>query len=106
MIYTELGERIKSARKNKKLSQETLSKRVGLSRSSITNIERGRQHIPFHTLFIIADALGVQPTSLIPEKQAQKHPVTNKLDKEMSEKYSLEDDAKDYVQRIISSKIR
>jgi len=39
---------------------------LGLSRTSITNIERGRQPIQLHTLYKIADVLGVEPTALLP----------------------------------------
>jgi transcriptional regulator with XRE-family HTH domain len=39
---------------------------LGLSRTSITNIERGRQPIQLHTLYKIAEVLGVEPTALLP----------------------------------------
>lgn len=47
-------------------SQEDLALALGLSRTSITNIERGRQPIQLHTLYKIADVLGVEPTVLLP----------------------------------------
>jgi len=37
-----------------------------LSRTSVTNIERGRQPIQLHTLYKIADIFGVEPTALLP----------------------------------------
>lgn len=105
-IYKELGRKIKLARNNAKLSQELLAKRIGLSRSSVTNIEKGRQHIPFHMLFQIADALGLNPIALIPPKNENKHPLTNKLDKKLSRDGTLEEEGKFWVQSVIKSKIK
>jgi len=48
------------------MSQEAFAKAVGLSRTSITNIERGRQPISLHTLYFMADILGVEPADLLP----------------------------------------
>lgn len=48
------------------LTQEKLAKLVGLSRTSITNIEKGRQHIVLHQLFALADALKTRPEALLP----------------------------------------
>ena len=48
------------------MTQERLGTLVGLSRTSITNIEKGRQHVPLHQLYRIADALDVTPTMLLP----------------------------------------
>lgn len=39
---------------------------LGLSRTSVTNIERGRQPVQLHTLYRIAATLGVEPTLLLP----------------------------------------
>lgn len=41
LIAVRLGERIRAARIRRKLRQEDLASRTGLSRSSIQNIERG-----------------------------------------------------------------
>lgn len=48
------------------MTQEKLGKIVGLSRTSITNIEQGRQHIAVHQLVQFADALGIAPEALLP----------------------------------------
>src|ERR1019366_9757160 len=42
------------------ISQAALAKAVGLSRTSITNIERGRQPVNINTLYSMADILGVE----------------------------------------------
>ena len=48
------------------LTQAKLGNAVGLSRTSITNIEKGRQHVLLHHLFALARALKVSPHALLP----------------------------------------
>jgi DNA-binding XRE family transcriptional regulator len=50
------------------MTQGRLATAVGLSRTSITNIERGRQKIFLHTLADVADVLGVQLHDLVPQQ--------------------------------------
>ena len=65
-FYTELGRKIFGARARLRLTQEELSLEVGLSRTSITNIERGRQKLLLHSILDLANALKVEPSDLIP----------------------------------------
>lgn len=65
-LYVWLGQKIHTYRKNRKISQTELGTRVGLSRASIVNIEKGRQHTPLHILFYIARNLKVSPRDLLP----------------------------------------
>ena len=65
-FYRRLGENIRRCRKRSKLSQETLAKLIGLTRTSLTNIENGRQHPPLHTLCEIAEKLRVDIKELLP----------------------------------------
>ena len=61
-----VGERIRQARINAKLTQEDLAKLVGYtSRSSINKIEKGLVDIPRSKIIKIADVLGVSPTFLL-----------------------------------------
>ncbi len=66
LIYEALGEKIRRARAVRDMRQAELAKRVGLSRTSITNVELGRQGMAVHQLFEFADALGVEPFDLLP----------------------------------------
>lgn len=70
-VYKVMGKLIRARRKKIGLSQSALAERINLTRTSITNIEQGRQKIQVHTLCEIAKALDVQPSSLLPvfEKQ-------------------------------------
>jgi transcriptional regulator with XRE-family HTH domain len=68
-LYGQFGQLLRNARKAAGLTQDEVAERVGLKRTSITNIERGRQHIPLHQLFRLADAVGVAPEELLPGPQ-------------------------------------
>ena len=68
-FHEELGRRIRAAR-DKKLTQEGLAERVGLSRTAITNIERGRQRLLVNQLVDIARALEVDAARLLPNAQS------------------------------------
>ncbi len=67
-LYIELGRRLREARKNQDLTQAALAERVGVSRTSITNVEQGNQHVPIHVLYQMARALGVPASSLLPDE--------------------------------------
>jgi len=71
-FYEEVGRRIREARKRRKppFTQESLAKLVSLTRTSITNVEKGRQKFLLHTLADIAVALQVEPASLLPQSNA------------------------------------
>ena len=66
-LCADFGARVKAARKEAKLSPKELGGLVGLSRSSIANLESGRQRVPIHVVWRLADALGVPVAQLLPE---------------------------------------
>ncbi len=65
-LYSQIGSRIRDARKAKGLSQENLAKEVALERPSIVLIESGRQKLPIDRLYTIAKALEIQLQELLP----------------------------------------
>jgi transcriptional regulator with XRE-family HTH domain len=65
-FYSEVGKRVRAARKARSMTQEGLASQVSLTRTSITNIEQGRQNFPLHMLAEIAAALNVLPAALLP----------------------------------------
>lgn len=44
-----------------------LAERVGLTRTSVTNIESGVQHINLRQLYLLAAAVGLPPARLLPD---------------------------------------
>lgn len=68
-LYKEFGRGLKKARRDADLTQKQVADRVGLTRTSITNIERGNQHIALHQLFLLAAAVGRQPDELLPDDE-------------------------------------
>jgi transcriptional regulator with XRE-family HTH domain len=66
-VYEELGLRIRARREQRGLSQAKLAEHVELTRTSISNIENGRQHLPLHGLYRFADVLGCRPHDLLPD---------------------------------------
>lgn len=69
-FYREVGERIRKARRARGLTQAALATLVSLTRTSITNVEKGRQKILLHTLADLARALHVEYAALLPESPA------------------------------------
>jgi transcriptional regulator with XRE-family HTH domain len=47
-VYRQIGARVQSIRETLGWTQEDLAKKVGLTRTSITNFEAGRQRILLH----------------------------------------------------------
>jgi transcriptional regulator with XRE-family HTH domain len=75
-FYETLGKNIRKWRDQRGLSQEDLANLVGLTRTSLTNIENGRQHPPLYTFCEIADQLKVSILELLPNQE----PASDTLD--------------------------
>lgn len=68
-LYRAVGDAIRSARLAQDMTQAQLAHAVGFRRTSVVNIEAGRQRVPLATLYDIADALGVQAVALLPRNE-------------------------------------
>lgn len=66
-FYLRFGKLLARTRKRAGASQERLAFALGLSRTSVTNIEHGRQPIQLYTLYKAAEALDVDPKDLLPD---------------------------------------
>jgi transcriptional regulator with XRE-family HTH domain len=67
-FYVAVGDKVRSARHEARLSQSMLARRIGFTRSSVANLEAGRQHITLHLFVLIAQALDVEPAKLLPKE--------------------------------------
>lgn len=63
--HRQVGARIEQIRTTLGLTQEELAVRVGMERTSVTNIERGRQRLLLNTVEKFARALGTTPKNLM-----------------------------------------
>lgn len=69
-FYKHIGTTLRGAREALNMTQAELAHVVGLSRTSLTNIELGRQRILVDQLAELANALHISVSSLIPERNA------------------------------------
>jgi len=67
-FYKQLGANIRKSRQRLELSQDDLARSIGLTRTSLTNIENGRQHPPLHTFCDLAAQLKVEISALLPSR--------------------------------------
>lgn len=65
-FYLQIGKRIKKERSISGINQEALGKKVGISRVSVVNIEKGKQMPPVHVIWKIAAALDTTVDRLFP----------------------------------------
>lgn len=70
-LYSLLGERLRKLREGfdgpaGRLTQAALASRVGLERTSITNIEKGAQRVGLHVLYAICEELEVSVVDVLP----------------------------------------
>jgi transcriptional regulator with XRE-family HTH domain len=68
-LYKQFGQRLKRFRRAAKLTQAQVAEQVGLTRTSITNIEHGRQHVMLHQLILLASAVSVSPAQLLSDQE-------------------------------------
>lgn len=66
ILYAIIGQRIRISREKYNMTQEEMGERVGLTRSSIANIELGRQKIQLDTLYQVAITLNLEIFELLP----------------------------------------
>jgi transcriptional regulator with XRE-family HTH domain len=66
--HERLGERVRSLRRRRKLSQHELAERAGVGRATIARIEASdekRLNVTLRTMSSIAEALGVETRDLL-----------------------------------------
>ena len=79
-VLKELGENIRSARKNKKLTIEILSELAGISESFLGTVERGESSISIETLVNLCQVLDVSADSLLMHGKEAAPAVSDKRD--------------------------
>lgn len=64
-VYKLFGAKIEHLRTTLGLTQAELAKKVGLTRTSIVNLEAGRQRILLHDVERFSGAFGISPKALL-----------------------------------------
>jgi transcriptional regulator with XRE-family HTH domain len=67
-FYAVVGGRVRSLRTDAGMSQSMLAQHIGFTRSSVANLEAGRQKIALHLFVRIARALDREPATLLPDE--------------------------------------
>lgn len=98
-IYTRFGRELRRVRRQKGMTQDDLGQRVNLGRTSIVNIESGRQRVHLHTFVGLADALELSPAELLPEEPESVPAIADRVE-------TLPAPERDWVMRVVSKPAR
>lgn len=99
-LYEELGRLVRQHRERLGMSQEVLAQAIELSRTSVANIETGRQRIPLHHLYRLARALKVEAGALLPRAR---RPVAGTMDRPISASLNLNEREEADVARVLGT---
>lgn len=82
MDYKDLGNRVRTVRRQQSLTQEQLAEKVGISASFLGHIERGTRVASLETLVAICNTLNVTPEYLL---SASLHTFDQRMPEGLSE---------------------
>jgi transcriptional regulator with XRE-family HTH domain len=94
-VYFRFGAALARVRREKGLTQAELATRVGVARSSVVQLERGKQRVQLHTLVDLAGALGVTSADLLPDAP----PTTSEIERQVE---GLPGPAREWVMRVVA----
>lgn len=94
-LYARFGRELRRVRRKKRITQQGLAQRVNLGRTSIVNIESGRQRVHLHTFLDLADALDVSPPDLLPEEPESLPEIASQVE-------TLPAPERDWVMRVVA----
>ena len=99
-IYKSLGVLVRQHRKRLGINQGGLAAQIGLSRASIANIETGRQRIPLHHLYQLAQALKIDVYALLPKPVSKS---ATSVDRKVDSTMGLSDQQRTDIKSIVGS---
>jgi DNA-binding XRE family transcriptional regulator len=97
-LYEAIGSRVKQYRNDEDLTQSALAKQIGVSRTSIVNIEGGNQHAPLHVLWDIAESLDRNLGSLIPSKREIQPDMYEQVEEDYADDEEVARDLKKFIE--------
>lgn len=65
-LYKIVGSKLQQTREEKKLTQQQFADQVGVTRTSISNIETGKQRSPLSLLYLICKNLQIELKNILP----------------------------------------
>lgn len=81
-----IGESIKHNRthyRGQSMTQEQLATKVGVKRTSITNIERGAQSVPIGLLYKLCNVFDIDLSKLLPNIEKVKNDIAIPIEKDL-----------------------
>lgn len=83
-LRKKIGEKIRNARIQSKLSLEALSKKTGFSVSMLSALELGERRLSIDALYILAEALNVSTADLLADDDKTDNNNSDNIDKKKS----------------------
>lgn len=66
LLYRRIGERLKHQRMQHNMTQGQLAMALGMLRTSVANIETGRQKVSLHMLYKLCSELEIEVSTILP----------------------------------------
>ena len=98
-FYSEFGRRLQQARHAAHVTQAELARGIGLSRTSVANIENGRQPVYIHTVVALSKALGASIEKLLPPSTSLTLDLEDTQDLE-----KLDPETQNWVRRVLQAR--
>lgn len=103
ILYEILGNRIKKRREYLQINQDKLGEKVGIGRTSISNIEQGRQKPPLSMIYKICQVLDIDVHVILPTNREIQEAI--KPDKDSSlklyyEHYNLDENTQKEIDNL------
>lgn len=76
LLYEQIGDRLRTRRREFDLTQSEVAETAGLLRTTIANIEAGRQRVSLHVLYKLCTILNLEVTEILPATTEIVAPLT------------------------------
>lgn len=73
-VQVQFGEKVRTVRQERGISQEKLAELAGLHRTYVSSIERGERNVSLVNIQRLAAALGVAMAQLMPDEPDRRRP--------------------------------
>jgi transcriptional regulator with XRE-family HTH domain len=80
LLYHGIGERLKQRRLELQMTQAQVAEAAGVLRTTVANLETGRQRAPLIVLYQLCSALGLETTAVLPRNSDVVRPSVVSVD--------------------------